>query len=198
MGIRAQYIENREKTFFNYTVFNFDWEIMMIEVIQDNPFMVVSLLEIQKILRITHEELNESLTLHIKQATRFVEQQIGLSFLIKTYSYKWRATASPKQLYNTVTVPIGPIKEIVLIKSLLHNCRIRRFLVDTETQVFIPDNISRIELHYKAGLAEMPQDIPEEYKHLVILVTQALFEGADLNTHSCMKVIECYKKVSCA
>ena len=168
----------------------------MIEVIEDSDYLVVSLHEMKTHLKIEHEELNDVLINYIKLATRFVERMIGKSFLIKTYRYYWKQFL-PTPMYQSIKMPITPIKEVVGLIQNPNRTRIRRYSVEIAQYILIQECYTDVEFIYKAGMALHPKDIDDEYKHLVRMVAQAMFEEKDLETHPCMKVLQCYKNNSC-
>ena len=169
----------------------------MIDIIEDNPYLPVSIQEMRKFLRVEHNELDDLIITHIKLATRIIEHTIGKSFLTKTYRYRWKQIAPPI-IHQTVRMPMGPVIEVVSIKNILNQTLIRRFITNHDYYIIIPEFLTDVEFIYKAGLAKHPSELGEEYQHLVRAVAQGLYEEQDLSTHYSARLLECYKSNSCA
>lgn len=168
----------------------------MIEIIEDSDFIIVSIIDMKQYLRIEHDHLDGVIINYIKLATRFVERMIGKSFLIKTYRYYWKQTME-MYTHQAIKMPICPIADVVNIKNMNNQTRLKRYVVELGQFITVHEMYNHLEIIYKAGMSANPKDIHDEYKNLVCLVTQAMFEEKDIENHPCMKVLKCYKENSC-
>jgi len=168
----------------------------MADIIEDSPYLAVSINEVKQFLHVDDESFNEALTNHIKLATRFIERMLGRSFLMKTYSYVWKRKAQA-DLYQVIKMPMIPVKSIVNIVDKTTQSRIRRFTLELNRYICINEGHDYVEFVFKAGMVEHPKDLDTEYKNLICMVVQAFFEDQDIETHPCMKVLKCYKENLC-
>jgi len=170
----------------------------MIEVIEDNPHLVVSVDEMKQLLHLDLDEdiFNEALERHIKLATRFVERMLGKSFLLKTYRYSWKRKTQTGD-YQAVKMPMTPIKEVIHLMNKIKKSRIKRYTIQHTHFICVDDEHEYVEFVYTAGMAEDPKDLDPEFKNLVYIFAQAFFEDKDIEKHNCMKVLKCYKENLC-
>jgi len=168
----------------------------MIEVIEDSPYLAVSINDMKQLLNIENDDFNESLTNYIRLATRFIERMLGRSFLLKTYRYLWKRKAETC-MYNVVSMPMRPVKGVIQITDQITKARVRRYTIEEEKYICIGELYEQVEFVYKAGLADNPHRLDVEIKNLICLVAQAFFEDKDIDTHPCMKVLKCYKENLC-
>ncbi|USO02710.1 MAG: phage gp6-like head-tail connector protein [Alphaproteobacteria bacterium] len=166
---------------------------MTIDVIEDSPYLAVSVQEMKQFLNLQDDMFNESIINYIKLATRFVERTLGKSFLLKTYKYVWKQP-SEASIYQAVKMPMTPVKTVDKLTDLTMNNRIRRYTIEMERYICINDLYYHVEFIYKAGMAEKPEDLDTEYRNLICMVAQAFFEDKDIANHPSMELLKCYKE----